>query len=282
MKRLWLRLCALTLLCCALFSAGASAKYSNPFVSPRGTCDNFGGVTVIVTIFVSDTVNTWDFDKKGDFDSYSQIYYRLKTAAQWMARQASRYNASPTFIWDWYNLDGLYYTYTSTRYLNRQEYTYSELRTFILDHVDLPALKQRYHADNVVFLACYNDPPKTKDGCFAWNWDYEKSGGNLESSLEIVWISDEDRGKKVSAAAFAHEIMHCFGAVDLYEASDTVPQRYVNHLKSAKSKDIMYTIDYSTPDSISEKFSELDAYYVGLTRKSTDRQKYGLGVGSHW
>ena len=64
--------------------------------------------------------------------------------------------------------------------------------------------------------------------------------------------------------------------MDLSYASDFVPQKYANHLKDIGSKDIMYTIDYSTPDTIGEKFTELDAYYLGLTQSSADREKYGL------
>lgn len=283
MKQFLKRVCAAVLVCCALFSASAQAKYSNPFISPLGSCYSITGTTVIVTIFVSDPVNSWDFNQKADMDTYSKIYYRLKTATEWLTKQIKRYGANPTFVWDWYNQDYLYYTYTSDRYLARQDYTYQEIRTFIQNNIDLERIKRYYRADNVVFLACYDDPPKTYEGCTAWNWDYEASGANKEYALEIIWISDEDRhAKKVSAASFAHEIMHCFGAVDLYTASENIPQRYVNHLKSSKSKDIMFAIDYNTPESIGEKFTELDAYYLGLTRNSADQKKYGLGIGSHW
>jgi Fe-S cluster assembly protein SufB len=55
---------------------------------------------------------------------------------------------------------------------------------------------------------------------------------------------------------------------------------YVSYLDSIGSSDIMHTI-YDQPDVISESFTELDAYYIGLTSYSYDVQSYGLGMSPH-
>lgn len=70
--------------------------------------------------------------------------------------------------------------------------------------------------------------------------------------------------------------MHCFGAVDLYAASDYVTQAHVDHLRAIRSNDIMFSIDYRDPDHIGESFSDLDAYYLGLVMYNADQQAYGL------
>ena len=70
--------------------------------------------------------------------------------------------------------------------------------------------------------------------------------------------------------------MHCFGAVDLYAASDYVTQAHVDHLRVIRSNDIMFSIDYRDPDHIGESFSDLDAYYLGLVTYNADQQAYGL------
>ena len=42
----------------------------------------------------------------------------------------------------------------------------------------------------------------------------------------------------------------------------------------------MYMV-YDEPDVIYEQFSELDAYYVGLTASSSDVVQFGLGQSPH-
>ncbi len=276
MKRITAFLLAALILMGPLCSASA---YDNPFVSPRGSCDHIDGVTVLIAIFLNDPVHSWDFDDKDDLASYGRIYYRLKTACEWLTAKAKKYGADPTLIWDWYNRDGLYYVYDSDRYLCDQEYTYEDLRSFILANIDLPSIKRKYRADNVIFLAYYNQDIDSRNRGYAWSWDFNEHAGE-DYALEIIWITDEDNGLTVSAAGLAHEIMHCFGAVDLYRRSERVPQAYVDRLKAVGSRDIMFSIDYYTPDAIGEIFSGVDAYYMGLRAREGDAVKYGLGYNS--
>lgn len=269
------------LLAVALMLPASAWAYENPFVSPRGSCDYIDGVTVLVSIFVSDPIYDWNFDRKADKESYDHIYWRLKTASDWLTDQAHRYRASPRIVWDWYNQKYLYYEFKCSRRIDSQEYSYKELRNFIYDHVNLPMIKEYYHADNVIFLAYYNQTGKDKQAAYAWAWDFDPNAGN-SYALEIIWAPDEDNNLQISAAGLAHEMMHCFGAVDLYRASNEVPQSYVDHLKKIKSNDIMYTIDYKTPDTIGEEFTDLDAYYLGLTPSADDQKTYHMSVSSHY
>lgn len=259
---------SLLLSCCALAD--------NPFVSPRGSCNSIDGTTVIVTIFVDDPYHQWDwFKRTEDADSYFRVRSRLETAVNWLTQQVNRYGAKATIYWDWENGPHLYNWYTSQKDMRDYQYTYAELRTFITGNIPLQSIKEYYRADNVLFLALYNQDPNdsSRGVCFSMDyWDY----GGGEEAYDLLWIMDEDGGSSVSAAGLAHEIMHAFGAVDLYEGSDFSTAAYLQHLKAINSKDIMYQIDYSTPDSIGEQFTELDAYYLGLRSYSADREKYGL------
>lgn len=272
--KLAVRLLSLLLAAALMLPVGALA-YDNPFVSPRGSCNSIDGVTVLVSIFVNDPVHSWNYDLKADYESYSRIYWRLKTASEWLTWQAQRYQANPRIIWDWHNQPYLYYFYTSDHYLCDQSYTYDELRTYIQKNINLKQIKDYYKADNVIFFAMYNQDINANKGGYAWSWDFNANAGQ-DYALEIIWITDEDSGLTVSAAGLAHEMMHCFGAIDLYASSSHVPKAYVDHLSAVKSKDIMYTIDYHTPDTIGEVFSDLDAYYMGLLPASLDQERWGL------
>ena len=256
------------------------ARADAPFVSPRGSCDSIRGTTVIVTIFVDDPYHNWDFARPADKTSYFRIRSRLGVACEWLAEQARAYGAEATIIWDWHSHEHLYYWYTSKNDIRDYTYTYSELQAYIRDNIPLDTIKRFYGADNVVFMALYNqDIDETARGV-AFALDFYPYA-YADDAYEILWIMDEDNGLTVSAAGLAHELMHCFGAVDLYAASDYVTQAYVDKLRRDKSRDIMFAIDYSTPDSIGERFSALDAYYLGLTDSNADQIKYGLHESAH-
>ena len=274
----------ITLLAFLLFgylTAGVSpaGALDNPFISPRGSCDNINGVTAIVSIFVNDPYHSWDFRKDADNTSYSNAYYRLGTAVRWLEDNLRRYGADPHFIWDWMQ-PYLYSEYTSDRLLSDSDYVYGEIRDHIRDNIDLKRIKEVYNADNVLFIAFYNQDRNDPDGGFAWNWDGDPNGGSA-TAYEILWITDEDRGVTVSAAGLAHEIMHAFGAEDLYRKTDAIPQAYIDHLTAIGSNDIMFSIDYYTPDSIGETFTDVDAYYMGLLSDCADRRAYNLGQNAH-
>ncbi len=266
----------LCLLLAAAFLFTLAASAANPFVSPRGSCNSINGVTVIVTIFVGDPFHHWDWNsRQQDAASYFRIRDRLETAVNWLAQQAGRYGAKATFYWDWNDSPLLYNWYTSKNNIRDYQYTYSELQQYISDHIQLQAIKDRYRADNVLFLALYNQDINETARGVSFPLDFWAYAG-ADDAYEIVWLMDEDNGLTVSAAGLAHEIMHCFGAVDLYEGSDFTTRAYLDHLKAIGSKDIMYQIDYRDPDHIGETFSDLDAYYLGLRSYSADQQNYSL------
>ena len=156
-----------------LFFARADA----PFVSPRGSCDRISGTTAIVTVFVDDPHHNWDFARSGDRESYFRILSRLGTACDWLCRQAKRYGADPVFYWDWHNSEHLYYWYASQSDMRDYRFTYAELRKFITDSVPLETVKEYYRADNVVFLALYNQDINETNGGVSFPWDFSPYAG---------------------------------------------------------------------------------------------------------
>ena len=74
-------------------------------------------------------------------------------------------------------------------------------------------------------------------------------------------------------------MMHCFGAHDLYYANEFIPSEYVEHLESIYTNDIMYTVCDSK--EIFNDFSDLDAYYVGITDHCDEVEKWGLAISEH-
>ena len=94
--------------------------------------------------------------------------------------------------------------------------------------------------------------------------------------LEYSNIYYRFNGIACPAATIAHEMLHQYGAPDFYVANDYINQNYVDHLSSNDSKDIMFYINKGT--NIESKFTDLDAYYVGIGSRPSEANSWNLGV----
>ena len=81
-------------------------------------------------------------------------------------------------------------------------------------------------------------------------------------------------------STIAHEMLHCFGAPDLYYANELIPQEFVDYCASSGTRDIMYTV--ALGDEITDWFTGLDAYYVGLNPYSMQVDEWNLGPSQHF
>ncbi|MCR5161813.1 MAG: hypothetical protein K6C06_08580 [Lachnospiraceae bacterium] len=269
---------ALICLVMTLLLSGASSADAG--AANLGTGQYIGGRTVLVAIFVNTPQYSWDFNDSDDLDAYSKLYYRLQTASEWLERQTSSWNVWSDFVWDWYNNSNLYYVANFDKPLNGPTSTrYSEVLDWFRANIDPDALLSQYDADNILFMWYVNSDLYQDEHCFAFQFDYTYLTDS-QKGYEGVWFNVRHSGFTLGAPTLAHEILHCFGAVDLYYSNDQINSSYVSYLDSIGSSDIMHTI-YDQPDVIDESFTELDAYYTGLTSYSYDVQSYGLGLSPH-
>ena len=81
-------------------------------------------------------------------------------------------------------------------------------------------------------------------------------------------------------SAYAHELLHAFGVPDLYYTGGLIPQAYVDYCKETGSQDIMYTIN-GDMDRITGQLTELDAYYLGLTARPAEADRWQLGLSEY-
>lgn len=93
----------------------------------------------------------------------------------------------------------------------------------------------------------------------------------LQSRLqrEILYTQYEG-GRENCAAGIAHEILHCFGADDLYESF--LQEKSVDEFAARYyPNDIMHRVDYDINEL---EIGEFTAWKVGLTDKKKDYYKY--------
>ena len=245
-----------------------------------GTAGEIGGRTVLVAIFVNNTRYSWDFNDPTDLETYSHLYYRLKTAAEWIEDQAAAWGTQTEIIWDWYNNPDLYYVADFNSPLDGPTSSrYREVYGWLVENVDANALLDEYQADNILFFWYVDTTLDEEENSFAFQFDFSYLTDS-QVGYEGMWFNVRHDGFEMGAPTLAHEMLHCFGAVDLYYTNEWITQEYMDYLRSSGSEDIMYMV-HDSPDEILEYFSELDAYYVGLTDYSYDVERFGLGMSPH-
>ena len=250
--------------------------------SKHGSAANFAETTVVVSIFANDKNTSWDMDSKTDLETMDLMRKHLTSATRWLEDQGDFYSADTKFISDWKENPDLFYTasFPNDDMVTKYGTYLTKQRKFIEENVNSNELMQKYNAQNIVYIV-YFDVPKTNT---VSSWSNYKEPTNNSYHMEIINIFNkycygEDKFYYTPAATFAHEILHSFGAPDLYYKNARVPQEYVDHCNKIKSNDIMFTVNLG--ETITVNFSELCAYYVGLKDTCSEVEQWNLGK-SHY
>ena len=227
------------------------------------------GATLLISIFADDSVYQWTWDDQ-DREIRETMGEYVQTACTWLTAQSARYGKVSSFIYDLDPKSDLCYRaefsgdLCSVMSISMYDYESS----FVKEHVPVRSLLDRYNADNAIFMFFFNTPaghpvnPYSISNTTAPGYDYES-----------ITLFVRFKSYLSTPSGIAHEILHCFGAYDLYYAKK-VPQAYVDHLKQNNCMDIMYRTNAGP--RIVEELSELDAYYIGLTDTCSDVAEWNL------
>ena len=250
---------------------GKTYSSSALFELDLGCAHKITGRTVILSVFASDSTCSWDWNNADDLARYWDCHTKLGSAVSYLKTKVSGYGYSPEFIYDWTKDKELACTANfSDRQLVRFDGSEAWFQAnWLSKYFDPDDIKARYDADNVVYIFFFNSPLNTE----ARSWMVACG------HIEFVNIFVGSNGYIQPPSTYAHEILHTFGAPDMYYANSTINQAYVDHLGDIRSGDIMYTV-YSG-DTVTNQFTELDAYYVGLTNTATDQRVWNLGVSEY-
>ena len=243
----------------------------------HGSADHCSGNTVVCTIFVNNPQNNWDFSRTEDTSRKKQICKYLGIACDYLQEQAENYHRSLSFTYDFTADDDLSYTYSTDLYYETEDWDMS-----LWDYIDtsIPAdeLLKKYKAENILFLTCMNtDRTNTAISCTR-NWY-----ADMPYPYEFISMYFVDSGVINPPAVYAHEILHCFGAPDLYAPDDEygINDSFVSRISESFPNDIMYSCsDLNTGnyvyDSITNVISDVTAYYIGWTNKCRIAEQAGL------
>ncbi|MDO4967063.1 MAG: hypothetical protein Q4E51_10205 [Lachnospiraceae bacterium] len=256
------------------------------FDYPLGTCGEMEGTTLLVSIFLNDSVSSWAGKESviEDAIKYTGI------ATDWISKSASSYGCNCNFIYDWKTYSDLYYEGSVDANMldtkDNPDYVNETGWKFIDENIDSKALLEKYNADNIGYMFYFNTPKSNNLTSCTRNY-YE----DMVYPYEMCYIYMFCEGEEEAPAGIAHEILHTFGAPDLYLA-DTDGENYgvskqlVDELERTRSNDIMFTTydakNY-TPyyDKITNDFTEVDAYYVGIIDSCDFVSEWNLKPSQH-
>ena len=250
--------------------------YVSSYGGELGTAGSLSGRTLLISIFTEDAGTSWNTGSDEDNEMRYDTLDNLRISTLYLSEQAARYGSDAEFIYDWELRPDLSYT-ASFRENLVTEFgdMYDVQKEWIEQNIETEKLKNRYRADNVIYLFFFNTDFSNQVN--PWYLGYSCSPAYYIEYCNIFVRFDDIFVTK--PPSYAHELMHCFGAHDLYYANEFIPAAYVDHLGKIYSNDIMFTVTDSK--EIYNDFSDLDAYYTGILKECPEVDEWGLARSEH-
>lgn len=264
---------------CTLCGSLQTEETEGPSIrTDLGSAGSPEGTTLIISIFANELNTNWDFETEEDRATRTLMLNHMESATSWLTQQIGVYGTESHFIYDWEENPDLCYSYDFGQLMlvRPDGGGYWKQENYVLENIPSEALKDKYQAQNIIYMFYFNtDETNTVN---SWSLGNNQ---DLETEIINVFVRDNlsDDFYYMPASSIAHEIMHCFGAHDLYYASEVIPQDYVDHCTAIDSNDIMFTV--SLGESIPQLFTPLDAYYLGLVDSCEEVDTWGLGISSY-
>ena len=251
-----------------------NVEYTSSYDGSYGNAGKLQGTTIVVSIFVKDKTTSWTnsgMDKK----SKTMILDKLSIATVYLTKAAASYGKTLKFAYDWEKYKDLVYEATfSEDLITSGGENYDIQKKWIENNINSKALKNKYKADNIIYMYYINTDFKNPHK--PWTITHNTCTKCL---IEFSNIFYRYEGIATPSGTIAHEMLHQFGAPDLYVKNYYIPQEYVDYMTKIDSKDIMYFINKGT--DIESRFTELDAYYVGIGSKPKEVTEWNLGISEY-
>lgn len=239
--------------------------------SPLGSAGVLEGKSVLVSIFVKDKETKWTKKEKKETGK------KVRAAAKYLSSQAKRYGKKANLIVSTEKNKKLCYTFeTDMKVTDRSHLKLNKkIQKFIDESIYVEEIRKKYKTDSVGFLLHINKSgvSYTLPHCVE-----EKDKDFYECSS----MFSSDGYQETGAATFAHEILHLFGAPDLYERSlpDGITSSFVRYIGKKFPNEIMFT-SYTKDGrqlkyKIKNTISRVTAYFLGWKEKIPEQKKYPL------
>lgn len=238
-----------------------------------GSAGYLRGDVLLVSLYINDRNTSWNADQEENVRKY------LTVACDFLEEEAADYGQELNFVYDVEEYPDLRYR---ADFSGRAETDMSGqftrwLYRWIDDNVPVADLQKSYGTDNVGFLALVAD----EGGAYTQVYYIEDSERYFnEISVLFYYFAYLHTTDREVPAVYAHEILHQFGAIDLYEDSPDFSPENIAYVAETYPDDIMYS-DYTEDgrlnyDSINLSISPVTAYYLGWLDELPERDRESL------
>ncbi len=221
---------------------------------------------VLVSIYVDYQDVSWDEGKEEDARN------SLAVACEYLEAEAGRYGQELNIFYDVEKEDGLLYRmdYELSAAAYKQDDIIDApnfdmyLWKWIDDNIPVADIQKAYGTDNIGFLAMVADVGTSYANVF-----YMEDPDiyyNEVSVLYFYYPYTRTTDQEVPAV-YAHEILHLFGAIDLYEGSEAFSPENMDYVAEHYPSDIMYSVYCDSNrlhyEEIHLEIGPVTAYYLG-------------------
>lgn len=230
-------------------------------IAPQGSVQFLEGDTILVSVYVNSN-NFWN-DKKTFMTNKN-----MNTAVNYIKNCGRRYDKQINLIYDdGVNSDLKYSMNYNNALYDSENDSYEFDRIFnewIKNNVPVDKLKEKYNTNSIGYVI-FLDSSGVSYTIAHFMQDRQK----YFNEYSVIYLYQNKKDFEVPSV-YAHEILHMFGAIDLYKESksDGVTDEFVDYIDKNYPNEIMYTTyerDYSNNyDEITQQMSNITAYMVGL------------------
>lgn len=244
------RIAAVVMSVVVLLTAGGSDVLGNPRSSyGLGSARYLSGRNLLYSLFVDTTESSWEKAEK------EEVLLKLEIAAEYIENAARGYRKKTELVYNWQENADLtgnarvkFSINDQTDFEDRLD---EEIALWVENKIDYEGLMEQYEAEGIALLVFVNNPLPS----YAIVYD------GIDNPKESVILAGEE-----TPAAYAHEILHVFGAHDLYQNAEYT-KAVTDYVKKAYPLEIMYTVTDEKgkkhDDQIVNIISPITAYHLG-------------------
>lgn len=221
-----------------------------------GSASQLEGKQILVSVFLEDADSGFTEEEK------QVALDKLAAAASYIEDTAVSYEKEVNFIYAEDSLSDLVMDETVDYSVSGKDDNYyddldASIAQWFNSDINYEQLKKQYGADGIATLVFVNN----KGTSYAIVYDGED---NVKESM--ILFQD-------SATVYAHEILHVYGAHDLYKGAE-YPEEVTSYLESVYPEDIMVSVDAKSQYEIKQKVTAVTAYELGWIDFLTELNNY--------
>lgn len=241
-------------------AAGRSMPDSWTSGDPTGSASYLNGSTVFVSFFIEDPHSSWSDEER------ALVMSKLDIATDYLISAGASYGKTVSLTYDIYDHPDLAYTVSYPKNIRDNDDSARDLLDYMVDYIaeTIPTadLLNKYQATSIGYLCFLN-----KDGVSYTFPYYDDDSDCYLYETCFLYLKCDDEYEP--PAVYAHEILHLFGARDLYETNETdgISKEFVQYIETNYPNEIMLTTYdenwNNVQDHVTNDLTDITAYFIG-------------------